>query len=96
VKEKRLVASFYLDKNRYRDAKPSGVKIQLRRKEKNTDDILSSRWSDNDDGFRINLPYQIDENNIYSVSVQIPSGEWSQYAIDIYADIEPGWATNQP
>jgi len=35
-------------------------------------------------GLRNKSTFIIDENNIYSVSVQLPSGEWSQYdLIDI-------------
>lgn len=89
--DNRLTVTFFLDKSRYRDAKPVDLRAQLRRRG-SMDDSFVARWQDSNESFAIDLPYRINPNGTFQVSVVLPERERAQYVIQVFANIEPGWA----
>lgn len=88
----RLQVTFFLDRSRYHDTKPSNLRLQLRRRA-DEGETLISRWQESGDSFVIGLPYRAMTTGQFQTSIVIPERERAQYVIQIYADIEPGWAT---
>ncbi|MBI5380802.1 MAG: energy transducer TonB [Opitutae bacterium] len=90
----RISAKLFLDKLRYKDVTPQRLAIQLRYKGR-TPEEESALECGQDFGptFRVDLPFRLEADGIYTVSIDLPQGETRQYVLQIAAEIEEGYKT---
>ena len=86
--------SAYLDRKRYAGVRPKEVLIVLREKDVNIDHELQSiHGPDSGKSFRVPVKYDLSNDGVYSMTVVAPLADRDRYILQIYADIEPYWAT---
>jgi len=86
--------SAYLDRKRYAGVKPKEVLIVLREKAVNNGrEMESIHGPDSEKSFRVPVKYDLSDDGVYTMTVVASPAERDRYLLQIYADIEPYWAT---
>lgn len=86
--------SAYLDRKRYAGVKPKEVLIVLREKDVNIDHEMEAIHApDSTKSFRVPVRYDLSDDGVYTMTVVAAPAERGRYLLQIYADIEPYWAT---
>ena len=86
--------SAYLDRKRYAAVKPKEVLIVLREKDASGDDEMRSiHGPDSEKSFRVPVKYDLSDDGVYTMTIVATPAERDRYLLQIYADIEPNWAT---
>ena len=88
-------ATFFLEKTRYANAKPTNVAIQIRTAGlSNSDEGMLFSGGSGPETFRMTLAPEARPNGTYVVSFSIPEDQLGRFVFQVFADIEPSLSTN--